>query len=416
MFRNLTADQFTNYESYLQAGSRKIWATFKACDIVAKILMDTPRQLVRRGGDGKPVTVPELTKLLAAPNPFETLTEMLYRWTFHMKLTGNAYWVKNEANMDGNRPRSIYALNPKRVRVSVDDRDGITGYLYQSGKGGVQIPFEVNEVMHFRNPHPDNDWYGLGDIEAGEDLFQEFINREVYAKQFWKNGASPSGVLICKTEVTDKTEWEEAKRKWQKDYGGTNNAGKTAWLAGDFSYQKLGLSAVEMQDIENSKLSVENIFHLHGVPLSVAGIRDAANFATARVDELICRRYTVKPLVRLFTETLQADLVDGYAGNAEIFFALAGLMDLDAVVTNYVPLFDRGALSLNELREQAGLPKKDDPMFDQHFINAGLVPLDLAGVGAGAGATEGAARSIVDRFVAQSLVGRNGHGQPAARE
>ena len=405
MFAQIAAgDQFTNYESYLAAGSRKIWATFKACDLVAKVLIDTPRMLVRRGGDAKPITISELSPLLIVPNQFETFSEMLYRWVFHLKLTGNAYWVKSEANMDGNRPRSLFALNPKRVKISVNENAGITGYLYTL-PSGAQIPFEPNEVIHFKNPHPDNDWYGIGDIEAGEDLFQEFINREVYSRQFWRNGASPSGVLICRTEITDTTLFEEAKRKWQKEYGGTGNAGKTAWLSGDFSYQKLGLSAVEMQDIENSKWTIENIFHQHGVPLSVAGIRDAANFATARVDELIFRRYTVKPLVGLLRDTLQTDLVDGYPGNVELFFALSGLMDLDAVVTNYVPLFDRGAISLNELRVQAGLSKIEDPLFDQHFINAGLVPLELSGLAANGGPTEGAARSIIDRFVSQSIHG-----------
>jgi hypothetical protein len=45
---------------------------------------------------------------------------------------------------------------------------------------------------------------------------------------------------------------------------------------------------------------------------------------------------------------------------------------------------------------------------DQHFINAGLVPLELAGVPAAGGAQDGQARSIIDRFLQSSLARPNG--------
>jgi phage portal protein BeeE len=187
-----------------------------------------------------------------------------------------------------------------------------------------------------------------------------------------------------------------------KEYGGPENSGKTAWLTGKWRYEQLGLTMAEMQNIEASRFNIENIFHLHGVPLSVAGFKEAANFATARVDDMIFRRYTVKPLIKLLRDTLQSDLVAGFDPRLEMLFELAGLMDLDAVVSYLVPLFDRGALSVNELRNAAGLPPKDDPLFDQHFITAGLIPFELAGV-TGQEDTEQAARSIVNRFIHNSL-------------
>jgi HK97 family phage portal protein len=403
IFANLPLSQFRNYESYLQAGSKQIWATWKACDIVGKVAMDTPMKVTRAGGDGTPVTsVPDLSRLLLTPNDQWTFAEMLYLFVFHMKLTGNAYWAKDEPNLAGDRPRRLFPLNPKNVTIVVDGRLGITGYIYRIN--GATIPYDVEEVIHFRNPHPDNPYYGLGDIEAGQDLFQEFLNREGYSSRFWRNGASPSGVLICEEQITDKTAFEEAKAKWQAQYGGVKNSGKTAWLTGKWSYQKLGLTMLEMQNIDGARFNIENIFHMHGVPLSVAGIREAANYATAQIDELIFRRYTVKPLLKLFTDTLQSDLVLGFGANLQLLADVAGLTDLNSVVANYVPLFDRGVLSINELRVAAGLaPIADDPLFDQHYLNAGLVPLELAGVQAADPNAQAAARGIVQRFTEASL-------------
>lgn len=396
--RGLEISKFASYEDFLRVGSKKVWATFKACDIIGKVLMDTPYRITRGTGDGTTVENSEVGKLLANPNPFMTLGEMIYLFAFHFKLTGNVYWAKDSANLNGDRPSALFPLNPKRVQIVVDSRQGIVGYLYRLS--GVTIPYELNEIIHFRNPHPDNDYYGLGDVEAGQELFKEFINRDRWAEQFWKNGASPSGVLICEDNITDRAVFEEAKRKWMKEYGGPENSGKTAWLTGNWNYQKLGLSAVEMQNIEATSFNTENIFHLHGVPLSVVGYKGAANFATARVDELIFRRYTVKPLTKIIADTLQSELVDGYPGSLKLSFDVAGLTDLESVVQHLVPLFDRGAFSVNELRVAAGYQPVEDPLFDQHFINAGLVPFELAGT-ANQPATDAAARSIIDRFVQQ---------------
>jgi HK97 family phage portal protein len=398
--RGLEISKFGNYQNYLDVGAKKCWACFKSCDLIGKVVMDTPFKFVRQRGDGTAVENTEVGKLLANPNPFETIAEMVYKYVFHMKLTGNSYWAKDTANLNGDRPSSLWALNPKRVKISLDPRVGIVGYLYCVN--GTEIPYEVNEIIHFRNPHPDNDYYGIGDVEAGADLFHEFINRETWARQFWKNGASPSGVLVCEDNITDKAKFDEAKKKWMKEYGGTENSGKTAWLTGKWRYEQLGLTMAEMQNIEATRFNLENIFHIHGVPLSVAGFKEAANFATARVDDMIFRRYTVKPLVKILRDTLQSDLVAGFDPRLELMFEIAGLMDMDAVVAYLVPLFDRGVLSVNELRQAAGLQPVADPMFDQHFITAGLVPFELAGV-TGQEDTEEAARSIINRFTLESL-------------
>lgn len=394
--RGLEISKFTSYESYLEAGSKKVWATFRACDLVGKVLLDTPYKITRTGGDGTPVATSDIGKLLANPNPIFTLSEMVYLFAFHLKLTGNAYWAKDQPNAEGNRPRQLWPLNPKRVRLVLDPVQGIKGYLYNVN--GIEIPYEVNEILHFRNPHPNNDFYGLGDIEAGQSLIKDSINRETWGEQFWKNGASPSGILVCEDQVVDDAEWQRNKLKWAKEYGGQSGAGKTAWLTGKWRYEQLGLTAQEMQNIEASKFSIENIFHLHGVPLSVAGIQAAANFATARIDDLRFRRYTIKPLTKILADTLNSDLVSGYNGNLVLSFDLAGLIDLDAVATQLTALFDRGAISANELRVAAGYPLSDDPLLDQHYLNAGLVPLELAGV-ANQPQVEDQARAIVNRFL-----------------
>jgi HK97 family phage portal protein len=273
----------------------------------------------------------------------------------------------------------------------------------------MEIPFALDEILHFKRPHPNNDFYGLGDMEAGSDILKEVVNRSSWSEKFWKNGAAPSGLMILDDVVDDQENWDRARAKWQKEYGGRDNAGKIAWVNGKWRYEQMGLSLSDMQDLERSKYSDERIFLLHGVPLSVAGLRDAANFATAEIADQQFRQYTVAPVLKIIEGTQQTDLVQGY-GNIEVKFNLSGLLNVGELSADWTPLFDRGVISINEMREKVGLNRiEDNPLFDQHFINAGLVPLDLSGI-ADLNKTDQQAQRTIDRFTRKLLEPVNSEG------
>lgn len=378
IFGNVQLSAMSSFRKYLEAGSGTVWASYRACDVTAKVLIGTKKKLTR-GDSPEEVQIKGLSELMASPNPNEAWSELEYKTVFHLKLTGNAFWLKNMANEAGARPEELYCLNPRKVEIQVDPKLGKIGYIYHSDK--VAVPLDLNDVIHFRNPHPDRDYYGIGEVEGGKKLFEQFVNRTTAKNNFWKNGASPSGLLVLKAAQNDLEKFEALKRRFHAQYGGPENSGKVAFLAGEWNYQQIGSTAVDSQDQEQSTQAVKDVFALHGVPLSVAGIDRAANFATARVDDLIFRRYTVLPLINLIRDTLQTDLVVGFDPAAKIDWELQGLTDLEQVAMVFVPLLDRGAISPNELRELAGMKKIDnDPLMDARYMTAGLVPMELAGI------------------------------------
>lgn len=81
------------------------------------------------------------------------------------------------------------------------------------------------------------------------------------------------------------------------------NSSKISWLTGKWKIERIGLTAQEMQDLEHKQFSIEQIFQLHSVPLTVAGIREAANYATAEIDDQRFRTYTAKVRHRIFPST-----------------------------------------------------------------------------------------------------------------
>lgn len=387
----------SSYEAYLKVATGKVWASWKACDITAQVAGTVPFKVTKAGGT-EGVEVQGLTQLLTYPNETMTFGELVYLTVMHVKATGNAYWLKVQPTLTGDRPLALIPLNPRRVSLIVGRNTGeLEGYRVNGIAG--QIP--ADEIIHFKRPHPNNDWYGLGDIEAGAPLFDDTINRSNWKEAFWKNGATPSGVLVNDEPVPpDPASWEKMKAEFAAKYQGAKNTGKVAWLSGKWTALKFGMTFAEMADIESRRLNLEEIFNLHGVPLSVAGVRDAANYATAEIDDVRFRRYTVLPMIRLIEDTVNTDLVAGFSPSLRLKFEVTGLINVGAAVASLTPAFDRGVISVNEFRVALGLdPDPENPLWDQHFISAGLMPLELAGI-ADQQATQDAAKGIVARFIA----------------
>lgn len=400
--------RFATDEDFLQAACGKSWATWKACDIKAKAVVATPSKLVREKSNTE-IQVPELERMFKYPNENETWRDLLYSTMLHVYITGRGFWLKDEANLTGDRPRRLIGLNPKRVKIVPDSERGIRGYIYTMN--GKEMAFDREEIIYFKRPHPNHTLLGLGEIEAGRSLIAEHVNRGAMSESYFAKGAVPSGILINKNYTGFDTDFDRIKKKWSADYGGVKNYGKTAFIAGDWSYQQLGLTFAEMQQMEAAKINVEQIFILHGVPLSVAGVQGAANFATADSDNQKFKEYTILPDVQMLQDTINTDLVAGFNPQAKLVFNVTGLVNIGKVATDYAPLFDRGIVTPNEIRAALGLPTDEDRAeWNAAYISAGLVPMDLAGI-ADLGTIDGQAQRTVQQFVQNVLAPeeRNGH-------
>lgn len=388
--------RFTDFKSYLDAGSGKVWASFRACHLAASVFMGTDFRMVRPK-DPSWVPTPGVDEafIFTDPNPFDSWREMLYLWVFHIKLTGCAFWLKDEVNGLG-QPTRLYPLMPQYVKVVPDAKKNIAGFIYEVN--GKRINYAPEEIIYFRRPHPASTLWGMGDVEPSETLFNQYINRAVYEEKFLENGAQPSGVLTLKEAPDDPGDWERLKAWWNKEYAGKANAGKTAFLTGEWMYHKLGIDQQAMQTLEREKTTVEQIFINHGVPLSIAGIREAANYATAKQDEINFRKYEIVPLLELFCGKLNREGVffSHFKSGTVLEYDLSGLVDVEQIVKEYAPLVKLGALTPNELRQLVGLSKIEDPYLDQYFVENGLTPLEMAGMPPLGGEGDPAVRRLED--------------------
>lgn len=375
-------NKFTDYTSYIQVGTKKVWATFRACKIIASTIMSAQFRIFREVSTRTDVTR-ERGWFLSRPNPYDSWEEMLEMWSFHIELTGNAYWLKDELDLKG-RPKYIYPLLPQFMKVVPDKKTRVKEYVYSVN--GAEARFSPQEIIHFKGTHPDNLVMGMGSIEPSQHIYNEYINKALLNEKFVQNGAQLSGILTRDTEVDDEDQWAALKRKFNLEYSGNKNAGKIAFLNGKWQYHKLGMTMEEMQAIEKDRWNIAQIFLNHGVPLSLVGVENAAAYGTAKQDEINFRKYKVVPLLTSLVGKLNSDgFIQTGDPQIRLAFEMSGLVDIEQVVREYGPLVDKGAMTPNELRELCNLPVIDNPLLDQFYMNAGRVPLELVGSGSYSG-------------------------------
>lgn len=395
LVNHVRVDPLDSYEKYIKTGTGQVWATFVACNLVANVLVSTTFQVVK-SGSGTPLdgTKHPLAKLIAQPNEWDSWEDLIYQWVFHIKLTGNAYWLKNQVNGYG-QPLELIPLLPQYVKIIPDQTSRIKEYQYQVN--GLCITYSPEEIIHFRRPHPNSFILGIGDIEPSRSLYESFITGNELQKQVYSNGAVISGVLSNDSEMLSQEEFDHAVESFRSKYEGKKNAGKTAFLTGKWSYTRLGMTNSELQSLERDKTSVEQIFINHGVPLSVAGIKDAANYATSKQDAIAFRKQACLPLADILVGKLNSEkgLTPAYRDKTlKIDYNMSGLVDIEQMVKENQPLLESGALTPNELREKCGLARIDDPYLDQYFIKSNLIPMELSGMGMGESLEE-SARTVV---------------------
>lgn len=376
----LPVTKLSDYQSYIAAGTGQVWASARACDLVSNVVSGA-RFYVVDVKRKEEVEGPGLSELLEMPNPYDSWQDLIYWTALNIKLAGNAYWLRDEMNGKG-QPAALYPLLTANMKAIPDAKKKVSAYEY--AVSGKTVKYAAEEIIHFRRPKPDDFIFGMGDVEASSSLFEGLINRNALEERFISNGAQPSGILTRKdsAEIFDESQWQGLKARFNAEYSGRRNAGKIAFLNGAWEFVRLALNHQEMQSYEREKSAIEQVFVAHGVPLSVAGLSAASNYATARVEDINFRKYTCVPVLTFISAKLNGmgGVARAFGDQFRVRFDLSGLIDVEQTVRDYKPLVDVGAMTLNELREKAGLQRVADPLLDAYYIDSSRVPLELSGM------------------------------------
>lgn len=360
----------------------------------------------------KEIEIPELTKLLRRPNPYQSGLELFEATIAYLELAGNAYWYLGEVDAlslfrttkgpagemlvdlaaDGSpllkqpdaplragQPKEIWYLRPDLVKP-VPGGPGILydHFIYEPVPGKkYDIPADLMVV--FRRFDPISMTDGLGVIEAMRTVLEADLAAEDYNKRFYANSARPDTVLTS-DQVLTKEQMDSAAAHWNARFQGRDNAHKTAVLGQGVKPVPYAISPKDMDFLQSRKFSREQILAAFRVPPSKVDIFETGGLGQSNVGEQDKTFWSecMEPLMRRFTASVSFGLVSRWNTDAQLAFEDMTPDDMMQQSQIAGALVERGIWSINDARDLMNKDALPPEVGDIHWVPSSWVPVDLA--------------------------------------
>ncbi len=271
----------------------------------------------------------EAARLLNAPMPEETGTNLLAKLYADLQLSGNAYVEALRLEADA-PPRGLQSLRPDRMTAQLDRYGHSIGWTYKVGTRERTIrraPEGWSPVLHLKLFHPADDIYGLSPLAAARQALDLHNAGSDWAKALIDNSAKPSGALVYGKDGTRLTDdqFDRLKQELEQAHAGPDNAGRPLLLEGGLDWKPMSLSPAEMDFREARNAAAREIALALGVPPQLLGVPGDNTYANYKEANLAFWRMTIIPLVQRTASAFGAWFSDMFDRDVSIG------CDLDAV-------------------------------------------------------------------------------------
>lgn len=237
-------------------------------------------ELARSNGTGNEDDDEIVTNHLAwdvfnKPNDFMNRQELFEIGEQHIDLVGEGWLVFGKT---GSWPTSIWPVRPDHMKPVTSPTKYLTGYIYTNQ--GQEVPLERSDVMFIRCPNPNDNYRGLGPVQALLGVMDSMRFGTAWNRNFFVNGAEPGGVIKVTKNLTD-PEWEEFNNRWRESHRGVARANTVAVLEGGMDWVQNSMSPKDMQFVQLQTVGRDTIYEAYGMPKSAMGVTESVNRANA---------------------------------------------------------------------------------------------------------------------------------------
>lgn len=338
---------------------------------------------VRKAVDIEEVTEHPFLDVVSSVNPFMNKTDLLEISDLHEELTGDAYWYLmpgNIVNKEGKPiPKEIWPLNPANMRIVPSPETFISHYVYRVGGTGYNtrfVRFELDEIIHYKFPNPNDPFYGFAPLSAVADMYNINMNMNKFENALFSNNARQEGFFTSEEDIDDDA-FEALKSELLENLQGVNNAGKTMLLDKGVKWEKTGYSPRELGFLQGRKWPKEEIFEAFDTPLGLFDPK--ANRANAEAAQYVYAQYGISPRHRRFEEKLNEQLMPRYDDKLFVAFDNVVPADKEFKLKEDTELLKANAKLINEVRNERGMESL--PQGDVLWDRRGVVPLGSSVVG-----------------------------------
>ncbi len=272
-----------------------------------------------------------------------------------LDLYGNCFiYIARYGNEETGLPALGFVINPNIVKMTLDEQDQTRIKHYSVG---AQI-INANNIIHIKNFNPNNNYpypgFGLSIVEGIISSVQSDDAARLWNFNFFKNAARPAGILSTDQMLSDE-EMSLATEDFLKKYGSVKNAHKLALLSGGFKFTQLSINQKDMDFVEQSKMSMEEILSAFGVPKSEIGLVGDSNRANAEASSYIFTKNTIMPIMRKIAKAISKSILKDFKDLSYIEAVNIVPDNREQLLAEWTVGVDKW-ITRNEIRSYQGLP------------------------------------------------------------
>lgn len=302
---------------------------------------------------------------------FETMQHFYDLW-------GNAYG-EIERSRNGGKVFALHLLTPDRVEPKRDSTGRLV-YDISNGSSGNTV-LNAENVFHLK-------WLAFDGVK-GHNVVRFAaravglaLAQEVFAGNWFANGAQPSGALTLPPgEVLDDEDIERMQENWRQTYGG-DMSGNVAILEGGATYTNISSSPSDSQMNDSRAFQVGSVARVWGVPPAFMG--DMAHASLNNFEQMVIMYAQQCIVPRLIDWESEWDRkICGRKSGIFSKFNVKGLLrgDSKTQALLYKALRESGVYSTNEIRAYEDLNPIDGKGGDLRLVPGNFQSLERAAAG-----------------------------------
>ena len=306
----------------LEQSYRSVVWVYACVRMISESIAGCPITVVDEAGN--PV---EISDYINPQNPgIPTVSELVKRIFVYLETAGGCYlYIKKKAGV----VQGLELLSPLLVRP-VFDRDGsLIGYArYDFKKRQRSAVYTLRELIPLLYFDPFNEYVGLAPLTAARLSVEQYYNMSSWNSAYFKGGIRSDLIIKYKKRLT--ADQRKDVHKAIRQYSNAVDNGRDGVLlldGSDYDVDK-GLNSISVKDLdfmEGSQLTREDICSVFGVPPALVGIFRYANYANTKEQRKIFWEQTALPKMNYLLELLQVLYFDEFFPGVKMGWDLTGV-------------------------------------------------------------------------------------------
>jgi HK97 family phage portal protein len=299
-------------------------------------------------------TSPAFSPVLRRPNDYQTRNQFWECWVLSKLSRGNTYVLK--VRDDRNVVTGLHILDPTQVQPLVSD-DGAVFYRLSgdnlAGIGEITVP--AREIIHDRMNCLFHPLVGTPPVFASGLASMLGLNAQKASVLLFENASTPGGILTLPGEISQEEE-QRFKEQWETRFSRIN-LGRVAVMTGGAKYEKMAMTNVEGQMVENLKWSAEVVCSVYHVPPYKVGVGALPSYNNVQALNVEYYSQALQSHIEEIEELLDHALGIGWGVGMGTEFDTENLLRMDSItlVTTIRDAVGAGVMSPNEGRSKFDL-------------------------------------------------------------